>query len=173
MPPSLAVARRPSPSPMKAIRIQATGGPEVLRYEEIPQPTPGPGQVLIRVEAAGVNYIDTYHRSGLYRLALPATLGQEGAGTVAAVGPGVTGIKPQARVAWTGVPGSYAEYVVAPANRLVSVPAALDPQAAAAAMFQGMTAHYLACTTFPPSAGGHLSGPRGRWRRGVVAGTDR
>jgi NADPH2:quinone reductase len=138
---------------MHAIRIHVTGGPEVLRYEELAQPRPGAGQVLVRVVAAGVNYIDTYHRSGLYPLALPATLGQEGAGTVEALGPEVTSLKLGDRVAWTGVPGSYAEYVVAPADRLVAVPPALTLEQAAAAMLQGMTAHYLACTTYPLQAG--------------------
>lgn len=138
---------------MHAIRIHATGGPEALRYEELPQPRPGAGQVLVRVAAAGVNYIDTYHRSGLYPLALPATLGQEGAGTVEALGPEVTSLALGDRVAWTGVPGSYAEYVLAPADRLVIVPQALTLEQAAAAMLQGMTAHYLACTTYPLQPG--------------------
>ncbi len=138
---------------MHAIRIHVTGGPEVLRYEELPQPRPAAGQVLVRVAAAGVNYIDTYHRSGLYPLALPATLGQEGAGTVEALGPDVTSLTLGDRVAWTGVPGSYAEYVLAPADRLVLVPPALTLEQAAAAMLQGMTAHYLACTTYPLQAG--------------------
>ncbi len=134
---------------MKAIRIHANGGPEVLRYEEVPQPAPGPGQALVQVAASGVNYIDTYHRGGLYRLPLPATLGQEGAGTVSAVGPAVADLKIGDRVAWTGVQGSYAEYVLAPADRLVRLPPALSLEQAAAAMLQGMTAHYLACATFP------------------------
>ncbi len=138
---------------MHAIRIHTPGGPEVLRYEEVPQPAPGPGQVAIRVEAAGVNYIDTYHRSGLYQLPLPATLGQEGAGTVTALGPGVTGLRPGDRVAWTGIQGSYAEYLVAPVDRLVSVPKELKPEQAASTMLQGMTAHYLACTTYPLKPG--------------------
>jgi NADPH2:quinone reductase len=134
---------------MKAIRIHATGGPDALRLDDVPQPVPGAGQVLIRVAAAGVNYIDIYHRAGLYALPLPATLGQEGAGTVAAVGPEVSGIEAEDRVAWTGVQGSYAEFVLAPADRLVAVPPALSLELAAAAMLQGMTAHYLACTTYP------------------------
>ncbi len=138
---------------MKAIRIHATGGPEVLRHDDVPQPAPGPGQALVRVAAAGVNYIDTYHRTGLYPLPLPATLGQEGAGTVTAVGRGVVDLKAGDRVAWTGVQGSYAEYVLAPADRLVNVPPALSLELAAAAMLQGMTAHYLARTTYPLQAG--------------------
>jgi NADPH:quinone reductase len=139
---------------MWAIRIHATGGPEVLRYEEVPQPEPAAGQALVRIEAAGVNYIDTYQRSGLYRVTPPFTLGQEGSGTVAAVGPGVSEVQPGDRVAWTGVMGSYAECVLAPVDRLVAVPPDLDAAQAAAAMLQGMTAHYLASTTFPLS-GGH------------------
>jgi NADPH:quinone reductase len=139
---------------MRAIRVHATGGPEVLRYEEIPEAQPGAGQAVVRIEAAGVNYIDTYQRSGLYRAALPFTLGQEGAGTVASVGPDVTDVRIGDRVAWTGVQGSYAERVVAPADRLITIPPNLETAQAAAAMLQGMTAHYLACTTFPLS-GGH------------------
>lgn len=143
----------PEAVPVHAIRIHTTGGPEVLRYEELPQPHPAAGQVLVRVAASGVNYIDIYHRSGLYPLPLPATLGQEGAGTVEAVGPGVVGIQPGDRVAWSGIPGSYADYILAPAERLVGVPAHLGLEQAAAAMLQGMTAHYLACTTYPLAAG--------------------
>jgi NADPH2:quinone reductase len=138
---------------MHAIRIHSVGGPDVLHLDDVPLPTPGAGQALVRVEAAGVNYIDTYHRAGLYPLPLPATLGQEGAGTVAAVGSGVSGIKAGDRVAWTGVQGSYAESLLAPADRLVAVPPALTLELAAAAMLQGMTAHYLACTTYPLKAG--------------------
>jgi NADPH2:quinone reductase len=138
---------------MKAIRIHSTGGPDALRLDDVPQPTPGPGLTLIQVAAAGVNFIDTYHRAGLYPLPLPATLGQEGAGTVAGIGPGVADIKVGDRVAWTGVQGSYAEFVLAPADRLVAVPPALRLEVAAAAMLQGMTAHYLACTTYPLQPG--------------------
>jgi NADPH2:quinone reductase len=138
---------------MKAIRVRTTGGPEVLSFEDVPRPEPEAGQALVRVEAAGVNYIDTYQRSGLYRVTLPFTLGQEGAGTVAAVGPGVTDVQRGDRVAWTGVLGSYAEFVLAPVERLVAVPPELETAQAAAVMLQGMTAHYLACTTFPLTAG--------------------
>jgi NADPH2:quinone reductase len=138
---------------MKAIRVRTTGGPEVLSFEDVPRPEPEAGQALVRVEAAGVNYIDTYQRSGLYRVTLPFTLGQEGAGTVAAVGPGVTDVQRGDRVAWTGVLGSYAEFVLAPVERLVAVPPELETARAAAVMLQGMTAHYLACTTFPLTAG--------------------
>jgi NADPH2:quinone reductase len=138
---------------MHAIRVHATGGPDVLRYEDVAQPTPGPGQVLVKVEAAGVNFIDVYQRRGLYPVPLPFTPGQEAAGTVAAVGPGVTEVKPGDRVAYTGVLGAYAEYAVVPAERVVVLPEGIDARQGAAAMLQGMTAHYLACTTYPLKAG--------------------
>ncbi len=134
---------------MHAVRIHEHGGPEVLRYEEVPTPTPGEGQALVRLVACGVNFIDIYHRKGLYRLDLPAGLGQEGAGVVEAVGPGVTEVKPGDRVAFSNVAGSYAEYVVAPAHRLVPIPDGVTYQQAAAAMLQGMTAHYLVTSTYP------------------------
>jgi NADPH2:quinone reductase len=138
---------------MRAIRVPQYGGPEVMRLEELPTPTPGEGQALVRLEAAGVNFIDVYQRSGLYKGALPVPLGLEGAGTVEAVGPGVTTVRPGDRVAWTGVPGSYATHNVVPADRLVTLPAGLDARAGAAAMLQGMTAHYLAHTTYPLKPG--------------------
>jgi NADPH:quinone reductase len=138
---------------MKAIRVHTPGGPEVLRYEDVPEPTPREGEAVVRVEAAGLNYIDTYHRSGLYKVPLPFTPGQEGAGTVEAVGPGVNGIAAGDRVAWTGVLGSYAERVAAPALKLVKLPDGVSPRQGAAIMLQGMTAHYLACTTYPLKQG--------------------
>lgn len=138
---------------MNAVRIHETGGPEVLRYEEVPVPTPGEGQALVRLLAAGVNFIDVYHRSGLYPMRLPAIIGQEGAGIVDAVGPGGTEVRPGERVAYSNVSGSYAQYVVAPAWRLVAIPDGLDFQQAAAAMLQGMTAHYLTHTTYPLKKG--------------------
>jgi NADPH:quinone reductase len=131
-------------NPMKAIRIHAHGGPEAMQVEELPTPTPGEGQILIRVEAAGVNFIDIYQRSGAYKISLPMTLGQEGAGTVEAVGPGVTGVSAGTRVAWANIPGSYATHMVAPADRVVHLPDGVDARSGAAAMLQGMTAHYLA-----------------------------
>ncbi len=133
---------------MKAIRIQKTGGPEVLVLEDLPTPEPGPGQVRVRVEAAGVNYIDTYHRSGQYAVALPFVVGQEGAGIVEALGPGVTGVAQGTRVAWTNVAGSYAGEVLVPAEKAVTVPDGVSAEQAAAAMLQGMTAHYLAHATY-------------------------
>ncbi len=132
---------------MKAIRAHRHGGPEVLQLDELPARAPAAGQVLIAVEAAGVNYIDTYHRSGLYKVPPPVPIGLEGAGTVEATGPGV-GLSSGMRVAWTGIPGSYATHVVAPADRLVSIPDGLDANQAAALMLQGMTAQYLTRTTY-------------------------
>jgi len=138
---------------MKAIRVQSPGGPEALRYEDVPQPSPAAGQVLVKVEAVGVNYIDVYQRTGLYKVATPFTLGQEAAGVVTAVGPGVTDPKVGDRVAYTSILGAYAEYAVVPADRVVVLPDGVTARQAAAAMLQGMTAHYLACTTYPLKAG--------------------
>ena len=138
---------------MKAIQIHATGGPEVLRLAELPIPEPGPGQVLIRVETVGVNFIEVYFRKGIYKASLPLTLGSEAAGTVEELGPGVKGFAYGDLVASTSVLGSYAEYALVPAAQLVKVPDGLAPEQAAAAMLQGMTAHYLAYSTFPLKAG--------------------
>jgi len=134
---------------MKAVRITEPGGPEVMKVEEMPTPTPQAGQLLVRVEAAGVNYIDTYQRSGQYKVPLPYTMGLEGAGTIEAVGDGVTGMAKGARVAWTNVPGAYATHALVPADKVVPLPAGITSHQGAAAMLQGMTAHYLAHTTFP------------------------
>src|SRR6266545_7554792 len=122
---------------MKAIRVHAPGGPEALRYEEIERPAPGPGQVLVKIEAAGVNFIDVYQRTGLYKVPLPFTLGQEAAGTVAAVGLGVSEPNVGDRVAYTSILGAYAEYAVVPADRVVSLPDALSAKQGAAVMLQG------------------------------------
>ena len=139
---------------MRAIRVHRFGGPEVLQLEELPDPAPGAGEALVRIEAAGVNFIDVYYRTGLYKpRALPFTLGQEAAGTVAAVGPGAIEVAPGDCVAWTGVPGTYAELAVVPVDRLVKVPARVTTRQAAAAMLQGMTAHYLTHSTFPLEVG--------------------
>jgi NADPH2:quinone reductase len=138
---------------MKAVRIHEFGGPEVMRYEDVPTPTPGPGQVLVRLAAAGLNYIDVYQRTGLYPNKLPYTLGLEGSGTVADLGPNVSGFKEGDAVAYTGVPGSYAEAVLVPAVSLVRMPGNVDVKVGAAAMLQGMTAHYLAYTTYPLKSG--------------------
>jgi len=129
--------------------MHETGDVGVLRYEEVPAPVPGPGQALVRLHAAGVNFIDIYQRTGLNPLSLPAILGSEGAGVVEAIGPEVTEAAPGDRVTFTNVMGSYAEYVVAPAWRLVPIPAGIDFGQAAAAMLQGMTAHYLTHATRP------------------------
>lgn len=138
---------------MKAIRIHQFGGSEVMQFEDIPTPTPQAGQVLVRLAAAGVNYIDVYQRTGLYPNPLPYTMGLEGSGTVAAVGAGVGGFQEGDPVTYTGIPGSYAEYVLVPADRLVKMPAGLDLKIGAAAMLQGMTAHYLAYSTYPLKSG--------------------
>jgi NADPH2:quinone reductase len=138
---------------MKAIQIHETGGPEVLKLADLPIPEPGPGQVLIRVEATGVNFIEVYFRTGVYKASLPLTPGSEAAGTVEELGPGVTGFAAGDAVASTSVLGSYAEYALVPATQLVKTPAGLSPEQAAAAMLQGMTAHYLSHSTFPLKAG--------------------
>lgn len=138
---------------MKAIQIHETGGPEVLKLVELPIPEPGPGQVLIRVEATGVNFIEIYFRKGVYSAALPLIPGSEAAGTVEELGPGVTGFAAGDAVACTSVLGSYAEYALAPAAQLVKVPEGLSMEQAAAALLQGMTAHYLSHSTYPLKAG--------------------
>lgn len=138
---------------MKAVRVHAPGGPEVLRYEDVPQPAAKQGEALVKVDAAGLNYIDVYFRTGLYKAELPITLGLEAGGTVSAVGPGVTDVKVGDKVAYTGVPGAYAEYAAVPAARLVPLPAGVSTKQGAAVMLQGMTAHYLACSTYPLKSG--------------------
>jgi NADPH2:quinone reductase len=139
---------------MKAIRFHTYGGPEVLKLEETPIPEPGTGQALVRVAVAGVNFIDVYQRTGLYKIALPYTCGVEGAGIVEKAGPEVD-IKPGSRVAWVSHPGACAEFAVVPAARLVPVPEGLDFGSAAAALLQGMTAQYLSETTYPIQEGDH------------------
>ena len=138
---------------MKAIQLHQTGGPEALQLADLPIPQPGPGQVLMRIEATGVNFIEIYFRKGVYKAALPLTPGSEAAGTVEELGPGVTGFAAGDLVASTRVLGSYAEYALVPAEKLVKVPVTLAPEKAAAAMLQGMTAHYLAYSTYPLKAG--------------------
>ncbi len=133
---------------MKAIQVRETGGPEKLQLVETPIPHPGPKEALVRVAASGVNFIDVYFRTGLYKSEIPIALGQEGAGTVEQVGAEVTGIAPGDRVAWAMPRGSYAEYAVTPAWQLVKIPDNLDFQTAAAVMLQGMTAHYLTHSTW-------------------------
>src|ERR1700691_6097199 len=138
---------------MKAIRIKETGGPETMELVDLPLPVPAAGQALVKIAASGVNFIDVYFRTGLYKADLPATLGSEGAGTVESVGAGVTDVRPGDRVAYAMARGSYAEYAVVPAAQLVKIPAGVDFRTAAAAMLQGMTAHYLTHSTFPLKAG--------------------
>lgn len=138
---------------MKAIRVHRPGGLEVLQLEELPMPKPGAGEALVRIEVAGVNFMDVYTRTGAYPGEMPMTLGSEGAGIVEAVGEGVTGLRVGQRVAWAGLSGSYASYVVGRADKLVPVPDGLSPRDAAAAMLQGMTAHYLVHSTFPLKGG--------------------
>ena len=138
---------------MKAIQVNVPGGPENLQLVDIPTPRPGPGQALVRLAASGVNFIDIYFRTGLYKADLPIAIGSEGAGTVEAVGEGVTEVAPGDRVAYAMARGSYAEYAVVPGAQLVKIPAHLDFQRAAAAMLQGMTAHYLTHSTFALKAG--------------------
>lgn len=139
----------------KAIRIHAHGGPEVLRWEDVPTPEPGPGEVLVHHTAVGLNYIDVYFRTGLYKVPiLPATIGMEAAGVVRAVGADVTGVAPGDRVAYASAPiGAYATDRVIAADRLVRVPDGIDDQTAAAVMLQGMTAHYLLRRTYPVQPG--------------------
>lgn len=138
---------------MLAIRIHESGGPEKLRADDIPVPAPGAGKIRFRVEAAGLNFIDTYKRSGLYAVNLPHTLGQEAAGIVTAVGEGVTEFRVGDRVATAAASGAYAKETVAPVAQTVRVPGNVDARTAAALLLQGMTAHYLACATFPLKAG--------------------
>jgi len=138
---------------MRAIRVHETGGPEKLTLETVETPQPKAGQALVKVAAAGVNFIDIYQRSGLYKLPLPFTPGGEGAGVVEAVGPDVDVVKPGDRVTWYGPVGSYAEYQVLAASALIPVPAGFELKLAAAAMLQGMTAHYLSHSTYPLKPG--------------------
>jgi NADPH2:quinone reductase len=133
---------------VKAVRVHAPGGPEALRYEDVPQPTPKAGEVVVALEAIGVNFIDVYFRKGLYKAPMPFLLGLEGAGTVRALGEGVEDVKIGDRVAYSSIPGSYAELVAVPVGRLVSLPDGISAKQGAAAMIQGMTAHFLACAAW-------------------------
>jgi len=138
---------------MRSIQVKEHGGPEKLELVEAPKPAPGSKQALVKIAASGVNFIDVYFRTGLYKADLPVTLGSEGAGTVEAVGPDVTEVGPGDRVAYAMARGSYADYAVVPSAQLVKIPAGMDFQQAAAAMLQGMTAHYLTHSTFPLKQG--------------------
>ncbi len=138
---------------MQAIRIHETGGAEKMKLDEVAAPTPGAGELLVKVEAAGINFIDTYQRSGLYAVKLPYTLGMEAAGVVTAVGAGVTQFAVGDRVASARTVGAYAQQAIMPASHTVKLPAGVTTRDAAALMLQGMTAHYLACDTFPLKPG--------------------
>jgi NADPH2:quinone reductase len=140
---------------MRAVVVEEHGGPEVLKSSDWPAPSPGPGQLLVEVAAAGVNFMDIYQREARppYRGSLPYVPGAEGAGAVAAVGPDVSGFAPGDPVAWAGVPGCYAEQVLVPADRAVPVPPGVELEVAAAAMLQGLTAHYLCHSTYPVAPG--------------------
>src|SRR3989454_5680331 len=164
----------------KAIRFHKTGGPEVLQLDEVPVGEPGPGQARVRHTAIGVNFVDTYQRSGLYPMQLPQVAGNEGAGVVEAVGPNVTDLKKGDRVAYTGLPGSYCEARVVPADRLVKIPEGITDEQAASMMLKGMTVHYLIHSTYPvkrgetvlwhaAARGGGLSACQ--WLKGVRADT--
>lgn len=138
---------------MRAVFIEQHGGAEVLKYGDFAKPAAASGQALVKVQTSGVNFIDTYQRAGLYKIPLPAVLGVEGAGTVETVGADVSAFKPGDKVAWSMARGSYAEYQAVPASMLVHVPSGVAERDAAAAMLQGMTAHYLTHSTFPLAAG--------------------
>jgi NADPH2:quinone reductase len=138
---------------MKAIQISQTGGPEVLEYKEVQTPQPKPNEAVLKLAASGVNFIDIYHREGRYPTVMPFIPGQEGAGTITAVGSEVKSLKPGDRVAYAGIMGSYAEYAAVAADRLVKIPNGLSEEDAAAVMLQGMTAHYLVYDTYPLKKG--------------------
>lgn len=138
---------------MKAVRVEQFGGLDALKYEDVPLPEPGEGEARIKLEVIGVNFLDVYQRKGRYQGSMPFTLGQEAAGVVEAVGPNVTEVKPGDRVAYASVQGSYAEYAVVPAWRLIPIPTDLEASQATAAMVQGMTAHYLTHSTYPLKTG--------------------
>lgn len=138
---------------MKAVFVEQPGGVENLKHSDIPKPSPGPGQALVKIAASGVNYIDIYFRKGVYPAPPPVVLGSEGAGTVESVAPDVQNVKPGDRVVYAMARGSYAEYHVVPAWQLVKIPSSVDFETAAAAMLQGMTAHYLTHSTYPLKPG--------------------
>lgn len=158
---TVAVARNPRILPllnesnhcMKAIQVKRFGGPEVLEYVDLPTPSPKPGEALVKIQAAGINFIDVYNREGRYKVPLPFVVGQEAAGLVAELGAGVTAFQPGDRVAYANLLGAYAEYAAIPADRLVKIPDGVDDRQAAATMLQGMTAQYLAYDTFPLKKG--------------------
>lgn len=138
---------------MRALVVPRHGGPEVPLISEVAEPEPGPGQVLVRVAVSGINFIDVYHRSGLYPVAPPFVLGLEGVGTITALGPGVSGRTVGDRVGWASAPGSHADLVAVASDRLVAIPDQVDDATATTLLLQGMTAHYLACSTYPVQPG--------------------
>lgn len=153
---------------MFAILADAPGGPEVLHWREVPDPRPGPGELLVKVHAAGVNFIDTYRRSGIYPMSFPHIPGSEGAGTVVEAAPGAA-FRPGDRVAWFSAPGSYAQYAVVPAAEALAVPDSIDLETAAALPLQGLTAHYLLRSTFPVESGTTLLLTAGAGGVGLLA----
>lgn len=155
---------------MKAIRFDHTGGPEVLKFQDVELPAPVPGQVRVRHTAIGVNFIDTYHRSGLYKLPLPSGLGSEAAGVVEALGVGVTSLKTGDRVAYAGAMGAYAQANNVPADKLVKLPASVSDEDAAAAMLKGMTVQYLLKRTYPVKAGQTILWHAAAGGVGLIAG---
>ena len=159
--------------PCGSSRSTSRAVPRRLRWRQVPDPTPDAGEVVVELAAAGLNYIDTYHRSGLYAVPLPYTLGLEGAGTVIAVGDGVASVSVGDRVAWAAGPGSYAEQVVVPAEQVGRVPEGVSLEVAAAVLLQGMTAHYLTHDTFPLGERPPLPDPRRRRRRRAAVDPDR
>lgn len=138
---------------MKAVRVHVPGDPDVMKYEDVPDPTPKPTEALVKLEAAGVNFIDVYFRTGQYKSAMPMILGLEGSGTVVAVSENAAGIKVGDRVAYTGVSGAYAQLAAVPTDRLIKIPSEITARQAGAAMLQGITAHYLATSTYPLKRG--------------------
>jgi NADPH:quinone reductase len=151
-PESFSAGRESNPA-MKAIQVKQVGGAEAMEFVDVPAPQPKPNEAVVELAAAGVNFIDVYVREGRYKAPTPFILGQEGSGTIVAVGAEVKSVKPGDRVAWTGILGSYAQYAAVPADRLVPVPAGVTDQQAAATMLQGMTAHYLSHDTYPLKRG--------------------
>src|SRR5262249_23643949 len=138
---------------MKAIRVRETGGPDVLRYEDVPDPGPRPGELLVRIAAAGINFIDVYRRTGMYQVPLPFIPGTEAAGTVVGLGEGVSDFAVGDRVAYEGPLGAYAEVQAVPAARAIKIPDGVGMDIAAAVLLQGITAHYLVTSTYPLTSG--------------------
>ena len=154
----------------KAVRFHKTGGPEVLQLDDVPVAAPGQGQVRVRHTAIGVNFIDTYQRSGLYPMQLPATAGNEGAGVVEAVGPGVKDLKKGDRVCYTGLPGSYCEVRLVPADRMVKIPKGISDEQAASMLLKGMTVHYLIHSTYKVKKGDTVLWHAAAGGVGLIAG---